>query len=157
MPASAPKAPSAPTHAATKAQPAPPAAVAKLEVPAGGPFVPASYHSASPARTGGDQPADAQRLLATAVFVAGSARLEPGRRYNLAIRSSRFLVLGPADLDPTAVVLDRDVADIEARSLDGRLVLSEPNSRSGLVLAFMGVAGPSTANLASMISEAAAS
>jgi hypothetical protein len=94
-------------------------------------------------------------LLATAVFVAGSARLEPGNRYVLALRPGRLLVLGPADVDPAAVVLDRDVAEIEVRSLDGRLILSEPHGRSGLVLAFMSVAGTSTENLASTIADAA--
>jgi hypothetical protein len=117
--------------------------------------VPASYHSGAPALTKADQPPEDQRLLATAVFVTGNARLEPGHRYSLALRAGRLLVLGPTDVDPVAVVLDRDVADVEVRSLDGRLLLSEPNSRSGLVLAFMSVVGTSTENLASTIADAA--
>jgi hypothetical protein len=117
--------------------------------------VPASYHSSATAPAKVDHQADGQRLLATAVFVAGNARLEPGHRYSLALRPGRLLVLGPTDVDPAAIVLDRDVAEIEVRSVDGRLILSEPNGRSGLVLAFMAVAGPSTENLASMIAEAA--
>lgn len=117
--------------------------------------MPASYHSGTSGPAKVDQPADEQRLLATAVFVAGSARLEPGHRYSLALRPGRLLVLGPTDVDPAAIVLDRDVAEIDVRSLDGRLILSEPNGRSGLVLAFMSVAGPSTEKLASTIAEAA--
>lgn len=102
-------------------------------------------------------PADGQPLqvVATAVFVAGGARLEPGQRYGLALRSGRFLVLGPTDVDPSAVVVDRVVADMEVRIFEGRLVVSEPRGRSGFVLAFMSVAGASAADLASAITEAA--
>jgi hypothetical protein len=95
------------------------------------------------------------RVMATAVFVAGGARLEPGHRYGLAVRSGRFLVLGPTDVDPLAVVVDRDVADVEVRIVEGRLVVSEPRGRSGFVLAFMSVAGASAADVASAITEAA--
>lgn len=115
----------------------------------------ASNHSGNAAEADATRGNEEQRTLATAVFVAGSARLQPGLRYSLALRPGRFLVLGPTAVDPVAVVLDRAVAEIEVRSLDGRLILSEPNNRSGLVLAFMSVAGASTENLASMIADAA--
>jgi hypothetical protein len=95
------------------------------------------------------------RILASAVFVAGSARMTPGHRYGLALRADRFLVLGPTDVDPNAVVLDRPVAGLDVRALEGRLILSEPQSRSGIVLAFMAIAGPSTPALAASIAEAA--
>ncbi len=113
-----------------------------------------AFRLATPRARIGESDADT-RTLATAVFVAGSARLAPGHRYGLAVRRSRLLVLGPIDLDPSAVVLDRAVAEIEARAVDGRLVMSEPRSRSGIVLAFMSVAGPTTADLAAQITEAA--
>src|SRR4029079_14242330 len=140
----------APAPSVAPQPPAPEAAA-----PRGEPFVPASYHSSATARAKVDHQADEQRLLATAVFVAGNALLEPGHRYSLALRPGRLLVLGPTDVDPAAIMLDRDVAEIEVRSLDGRLILRERNGRSGLVLAFMAVAGPSTENLASTIAEAA--
>jgi hypothetical protein len=100
---------------------------------------------------------DGRRVLATAVFVAGSARLVPGHRYGIALQATRLLVLGPADIDPSAIVLDRSVADIDVRTMEGRLVFSEPLSGSGLVLAFMSVAGASTADLESAVTEAARS
>jgi len=103
----------------------------------------------------GARAVEVPRVLATAVFVTGSARLQPGHRYSLALRSARFLVLGPSDVDPSAVVLDRDVADIEIRTVEGRLIVNEPRSRSGLVLAFMSVAGASPTDLASTITHAA--
>lgn len=148
-PAAAPAPSAAPQRQAPQIQSPQPASVR------GESFVPASYHSGTSGPAKVDQPTDQQQLLATAVFVAGSARLEPGHRYSLALRPGRLLVLGPTDVDPAAVVVDRDVAEIDVRSLDGRLILSEPNGRSGLVLAFMSVAGPSTEKLASTIAEAA--
>lgn len=108
------------------------------------------------ARATPSQPLDgAVRVLATAVFVAGGPRLVPGHRYGLAVRSSRLLVLGPTDVDPDVVVLDRAAADVEIRSVEGRLIVSEPRSGSGLVLAFMSVAGASPDDLASLVHEAA--
>jgi hypothetical protein len=103
----------------------------------------------------GKRPDDALRVLATAVFVAGNARLEPGHRYGLALRSTRLQILGPTDMDPSTVVLDRPVADVEVREVEGRLIVSEPHGRSGLVLAFMSVAGATTADLTSTITDAA--
>ncbi len=97
---------------------------------------------------------DRMQVIATAVFVVGSARLEPGRRYGLALRSTRLLVLGPTDVDPSAIILDRPAAEVEVRSVEGRLVISEPRSGSGLVLAFMSVAGATTAEIATLITDA---
>jgi len=103
----------------------------------------------------GRRPGEVVQVLATAVFVAGSARLEPGHRYGLALRSTRFLILGPTDVDPSTVILDRGVADLEVHTVDGRFIVSESNNRSGLVLAFMSVAGASPADLESAITSAA--
>jgi hypothetical protein len=86
------------------------------------------------------------------VYVTGSTNLEPGHRYGIAIRESRLQLLGPTDLDPTRIALDRPVAGMDARLFEGRLILSNPD---GLTLAFMGVAGPATGDLASIIVKAA--
>jgi hypothetical protein len=97
----------------------------------------------------------ATRVLATAVYVTGSKRLEPGRRYGIAVHGSRLHILGPIDIDPSAIVLDRSVVGIDAIAIEGRIVVSEPRQRSGLVLAFMSVAGATIQDLAQMIREAA--
>ena len=155
-PSAAADASPAPTSPAPPTAPAAPRRVtAEPATSRNGPFVLASYHSGNAAQAEIDQRDGEHRMLATAVFVAGNARLQPGHRYSLALRPGRLLVLGPTDVDPAAVVLDRAVAEIEVRSLDGRLVLSEPHSRSGLVLAFMSVAGASTEGLVSIIADAA--
>ena len=93
------------------------------------------------------------RLLATATYVTGTARLEPGRRYGIAIREARFQVLGPVDIDDKVVALERPVADINVSGLEGRLVVSE-QKRSGVVLAFMSVAGAGLDELAGAIRAA---
>jgi hypothetical protein len=106
-------------------------------------------------RAGNGKPDAATRVLATAVYVTGSAHLQPGGRYSLALHGSRLQILGPTDIDPSAVVLDRPVGDFDASALEGRLVVSEPHGKSGLVLAFMSVAGATTDDLAGMIRDAA--
>ncbi len=101
----------------------------------------------------------ATRVLATATYVTGTARLEPGRRYAIAIQEQRFQVLGPIDIDDKKVALERPVADIKVSAVEGRLVINE-QTRSGLVLAFMSVAGAGLEDLARTIrasSEDAAS
>lgn len=86
--------------------------------------------------------------------MTGTARLEPGRRYGIAIQEGRFQVLGPVDIDARAVALERPVADINVSALEGRLVVSD-QTRSGMVLAFMSVAGAALDELAGAIRAAA--
>lgn len=94
-------------------------------------------------------------ILATAVYLTGSASLKPGYRYAIATYGSRFRVLGPLDIDPTIVALDRPAQSIEASDVEGRLLVSESNGRSSMTIAFMSVAGPSTRDLAETIRRAA--
>jgi hypothetical protein len=100
------------------------------------------------------EPSPVTRVLATATYVTGTARLEPGRRYGIAIHDGRFQVLGPVDIDAKAVALERPVAGINVSALEGRLVVSE-QTRSGMVLAFMSVAGAGIDELAGAIRVAA--
>lgn len=150
----------APTTAATPAptapaKPPPPVRTGRTETtkPLGGPpaWVAATDLPATePARTRSD--AGSTRVLATAVYVTGNTNLESGHRYGIVIRDSRLQILGPTDIDPSQVALDRPIAGIDARSVEGRLILGNPQ---GLVLAFMAVAGPATKDLAATIVEAA--
>jgi hypothetical protein len=100
----------------------------------------------------GGSASHATGTLATAVYVAGSTNLQSGHRYGIAIRESRLQILGPTEVQPERVALDRPLAGLEARSVEGRLILADPN---GFVLAFMAVAGPSTRDLAARIADAA--
>lgn len=121
--------------------------------PLGGPppwFAATDLPATAPARTRSD--AGSTRVLATAIYVTGNTDLESGHRYGIAICDSRLHILGPTDIDPSRVALDRPIAGMDARSAEGRLILGNPN---GLVLAFMAVAGPPTQDLAAIIVEAA--
>jgi hypothetical protein len=93
-------------------------------------------------------------VLATGVYVTGRTSLEPGRRYAIAFYGSRLRFLGPIDIDPAAVALDRMLADVSATAMDGRLIISEP-SKSNIVLAFMAIAGTTPDHLAAAIVRAA--
>lgn len=116
----------------------------------GSPAVQASKRVAN-----GEPDVVATRVLATAVYVTGNKRLEPGRRYGIAVHGSRLQILGPIELDPLAIVLERPAGEIDASEAGGRLIISEPRSRSGLVLAFMSMAGSTKDDLAEMIRDAA--
>lgn len=93
-------------------------------------------------------------MLATAVYVTGNGRLEPGRRYSIAVFGRRLQILEATDIDTFTTIVDRPLEDVEANSIEGRLLLSEPRRKSGIVLAFMSVAGASTDDLVGMIAQA---
>jgi hypothetical protein len=95
---------------------------------------------------------EATRGLATAVYVSGNTDLKPGHRYGIAVRNSSLQVLGPIETDPSQIALERPIAGMDARLVEGRLILG---NAQGLVLAFMAVAGPRTQDVASTIVEAA--
>jgi hypothetical protein len=99
-----------------------------------------------------EQPAT---TLATAVFVTGTAGLQPGRRYGIGLSGSRLVILGPTDLDPGAVALERSAGEIEVSSVEGRMILSANGSRPTFLLAFMSVAGAGPADVRQAIRTAA--
>lgn len=116
---------------------------------ASGGLAPSHGHAAgSLAPTHGEAPLG----LATAVYVTGNTDLKPGFRYGIAIQDAWFRVLGPIETDPSTIALERPIAGMIARSVDGRLILG---NAQGLVLAFMAVAGPGTQDVATAIAEAA--
>jgi len=94
--------------------------------------------------------------LATGVYVTGTASLEPGRRYGLAVDGPRLRIMGPLEVDPATVAVDRAVTDADASVVDGRLVIRGPKGKTGFVMAFMSLAGMSPAALAEVIGRAAA-
>ena len=96
------------------------------------------------------------RILTTAVYVTGSTALEPGRRYIIAVHGSRLRILGPVDVDPSAVALDNALAGLDATSSDGRLVVSGSRGRSAMFVVFMSVAGTTTEQVATAIVDAVA-
>ena len=106
--------------------------------------------------TAGIEPAPVEtQMLTTAVYVTGSTSLESGRRYLIAVHGPRLQVLGPVETDPSAVALDRALAEMDATASEGRLVISGPGGRSGTVLIFMSVAGTTPDMVAKAIVDAA--
>ena len=118
------------------------------------PLAPPAAQASNPAE--GIEPAPIEtRILTTAVYVSGSRSLESGRRYIIAIHGPRLRVLGPVDIDPSAVALDRALADMDATADEGRLVVSGPGGKSGTVLVFMSVARTTPDIVANAIVDAA--
>jgi hypothetical protein len=91
------------------------------------------------------------RFLASGVYITGSLGLSAGSRYGIAVEGRNLVILGPFDISPRAVVVERDLADIKATSFDDRLVISQLRSgrqRMGLVFASMTGGVPESVALA---------
>lgn len=99
-----------------------------------------------------DPPARVATTLASGIFITGNVGLVAGARYTLQGEGDRFQVLGPVDVDPTRVALERPMSGMDATAFEGRLVISEPERPSGgVVLAFMSLAGGTPAGVADAI------
>ena len=96
-----------------------------------------SYESAS-----GGEP----QVLATAVYFGGTAGLAVGGRYVITRQGPMFRLLGPVDVDPTRVALERPLARLAAVAVGERLVITEGDrSRVALAVgmgALAGMSGP---------------
>jgi hypothetical protein len=92
-----------------------------------------------------DQMAAAE-ILATAVYFGGTAGLAVGGRYVITRQGTMFRLLGPVDLDPTRVALERPLARLAAAAVGERLVITEGDgSRVSLAIglgALAGMTGP---------------
>jgi hypothetical protein len=98
----------------------------------------------------------ANRVLASAVYVTGSRGLLAGSRYGIALAEGRLEILGPVDVDPSAVALTHGLNGIDATGLQGRLVITAGEGRRDrLALVFMSVAGGSAEGVADSIVAAA--
>ena len=112
---------------------------------------------ASPAPTPvADEGRQGPRMLASGVFVNGTVNLEIGSRYLIAIADDRLRVTGPADQDPTSVVFERSIHEMDATGANDRLVLSQrSNVRGASVLAFIALAGGTPESVAEEVVSAA--
>lgn len=94
--------------------------------------------------------------LASGIFITGNVGLTAGSRYTLEIEVDTFRILGPVDVDPSRVALERPLRGIDATAFEGRLIVNEPNGASGgVVLAFMSLAGGTPASIADAIVQRA--
>lgn len=96
-------------------------------------------------------------VLASAIYVTGSRGLLAGSRYGIALSGDELRILGPVDVDPSAVVIHHSLAGMDATGLQGRLIITATDGRRDqLALVFMSVAGGSPEGVADAIVSAAA-
>lgn len=96
-----------------------------------------------------DPPTRVATTLASGIFITGNVGLVAGSRYTFQVEGDRFQVLGPVDVDPTKVAIERPMSGVDATAFEGRLVVSEPERPSGgVVLAFMSLAGATPTEVA---------
>jgi hypothetical protein len=109
-------------------------------------------------RVGAARPAGAQArgahktkevaILATAVFLTGSSACRPGMHYALAIRGDSLLVLGPLEVDPDVIAVERPLASIAVTAYEDQLLVND--RRVGILtwsLAFRHLSGQSAATV----------
>jgi hypothetical protein len=104
--------------------------------------------AARPDRAGGSR-SGAHRsketaILATAVFLTGSSACRPGMHYALAIRGDSLLVLGPLEVDPDVIAVERPLGSIAVTAYEEQLLIND--RRVGILtwsLAFRHLSGQS--------------
>jgi len=95
---------------------------------------------------------DPGRVLGAGLFLTGTASLLPGYRYTIAVTETRLRILGPLDVDPEKVVMDRDLAPFDALVTEGRVMLTEgAPDRPRMFLVFERISGTTPEGLAGEI------
>ena len=95
-------------------------------------------------------------VLASAIYMTGSRGLLAGSRYGIALVGDDLHILGPVDVDPSAVVIVHSLRGVDATGLQGRLIITAgERRRDRLALVFMSVAGGSAEGVAETIVTAA--
>jgi hypothetical protein len=103
-----------------------------------------------------DPGGEAQIILASAVYVTGTRGLQAGSRYGIALIGTNLGILGPVDVDPSAIVVLRQLRGLDATGEQGQLIITaEERVRSKFVLVFMSLAGGTPERVAEIIATAA--
>lgn len=87
-------------------------------------------------------------ILATAVFLTGSSACRPGMHYALAIRGDSLLVLGPLEVDPDVIAVERPLSSIAVTAYEDQLLIND--RRVGILtwsLAFRHLSGQSASTV----------
>lgn len=91
-------------------------------------------------------------ILASGVYVTGSAGLQIGGRYGIAISGEELRILGPLDLDPGATAITISLGETDATGFQGRLVITAGDQmRDHHNLVFTSIAGASLEDVAAAI------
>jgi hypothetical protein len=110
-------------------------------------------HGPPPTRIAVTKPAVAHPAvtLASGVYMTGSVGLEPGARYTLHVEDRRLRVLGPVDMNPTAIAREYRIERMDATGFNDRLVVSDASGRSSAVLVFISLGGGTPESVADEI------
>ena len=110
--------------------------------------------SGSPVTQPGGEPREI--ILASAIYVTGTRGLQAGSRYGIALIGSNLAILGPVDVDPSAIVVLRQLRGLDATGEQGQLIITADESfRSKFALVFMALAGGTPERVAGIIATAA--
>jgi hypothetical protein len=71
----------------------------------------------------------------------------------MTVGEGRLRVLGPVDVEPSAIAFDREIAGMKATAANGRLMVADPVPRGGTMLAFMAISGTTAEELAERITH----
>jgi len=124
-----------------------------------GPASAPTIASAGPAPDAANPPVEAPRelVLASAIYLTGSRGLQAGSRYGIALMGPNLAILGPVDIDPSAVALTHHLRGLDATGIQGQLIITAADpSHDRFALVFMAVAGGSCEGIADVIAAAAA-
>ena len=92
----------------------------------------------------------------SAVYVTGTRGLQAGSRYGIALIGTNLGILGPVDVDPSAIVVLRQLRGLDATGEQGQLIITADESvRSRFALVFMSLAGGTPERVAEIIATAA--
>ncbi|MFL5725636.1 MAG: hypothetical protein ACJ765_13970 [Chloroflexota bacterium] len=97
-------------------------------------------------------------LLASAIYVTGTRGLQAGSRYGIALIGTNLGILGPVDVDPSAIVVLRALRGMDATGDGGQLIITaDEGFRSRFAMVFMSLAGGTPERVAEIIAAAASS
>lgn len=117
---------------------------------------PTAQGPANPPESGAEATEARETILASAVYVTGTRGLQAGSRYGIALIGTNLGILGPVDVDPSAIVVLRQLRGLDATGEQGQLIITADESvRSKFALVFMSLAGGTPERVAEIIAAAA--
>jgi hypothetical protein len=97
-----------------------------------------------------------QIVLASAIYVTGTRGLQAGSRYGIALVGTNLAIMGPVDIDPSAIVVLRALRGLDATGAQGQLIVTADDGfRGKFAMVFMALAGGTPERVAGIITTAA--
>jgi hypothetical protein len=95
-------------------------------------------------------------VLASAIYVTGTRGLQAGSRYGIALIGTNLGIMGPVDVDPSAIVVHRPLRGLDATGASGQLIITADDGfRGKFAMVFMALAGGTPERVAEIIVTAA--